>query len=60
MDGWGVNRGVLDVRVLNPVDLAVSKLARNAPIDRADIDTLAERGLIRPEDLSRRGAEALD
>ena len=59
VDGWGVDRDVLDVRVLSPVDLAVSKLARAASLDRADIDTLAECGLIRPGELSRRGTEAL-
>ena len=60
VDGWDVDRDVLDVRVLAPVDLAVSKLSRDAPIDRADIDTLATHGLIRSEELSRRGTEALD
>ena len=60
VDGWDVDREVLDVRVLAPVDLAVSKLSRNAPLDRTDIDTLAEHGLIQSKALSRRGVEALD
>ena len=59
VDGWGVDREVLDVRVLTPVDLAVSKLSRNAPLDRQDIDTLAELGLIQSGELFRRGTEAL-
>jgi hypothetical protein len=50
----------LDVRVLTPVDLAVSKLGRFSDQDRADIAALARRGLVHASDLERRAMEALD
>jgi hypothetical protein len=55
----GVDAGLLDVRVLAPVDLAVSKLARFADVDRGDIRQLASAGLIDPDSLRRRAEEAL-
>lgn len=45
--------------VLQPVDLAVSKLARFAEIDRKDIQTLAADGLITAGELRKRAEEAL-
>lgn len=50
-DAWtldliGINRKILDVRLLSPVDLAVSKLARYEQHDAQDIEALARFGLI--------------
>ena len=56
----GIDTGVLDVRVLTPVDLAVSKLGRFSEQDRADIAALARRGIVNAADLERRANEALD
>jgi hypothetical protein len=47
------------ILVLQPVDLAVSKLARFAEIDRRDIQTLAADGLITAGKLRKRAEEAL-
>jgi hypothetical protein len=56
----GIDPGVLEVRILAPVDLAVSKLGRFTDQDRADVAALARRGLVTPADLERRAIEALD
>jgi hypothetical protein len=50
---------VLDVRLLAPVDLAVSKISRFSSLDRDDITALAKRGLIKSTALQRRSQEAL-
>lgn len=50
---------VLDVRILTPLDLAVSKLSRFSEQDRADIAALARRSLIDPKSLELRATEAL-
>jgi len=50
---------VLEVRLLSPLDLAVSKIGRFCGQDRDDIATLARRGLIRASALRRRAEEAL-
>lgn len=50
----------LDVRVLAPVDLMISKLGRFADNDREDIAHLAKRGLVTPQNLMRLGLEAID
>lgn len=55
----GVDPAVLDVRVLTPLDLAVSKLARYAQQDRDDILALARHGLIDAAGLRQRAEEAL-
>lgn len=47
------------IRVLQPVDLAVSKLARFADIDRKDIQRLAADGLITADRLRKRAEEAI-
>jgi len=47
------------IRVLQPVDLAVSKLARFAEIDRKDIQRLAADGLITADRLRKRAEEAI-
>lgn len=61
VDAIPVDIGVehFDLRVLTPIDLALSKIARFAPVDRDDICTLARDGLITEEALERRAAEAL-
>jgi hypothetical protein len=59
IDVPGVNRKRLDVRVLSPVDLAVSKLSRYADPDRDDIKALARAGLLDPKGLRQRAKEAL-
>ena len=59
IDVPGVERKRLDVRILSPVDLAVSKLARDADPDREDIKALARAGLLDSKDLRRRSEEAL-
>lgn len=56
----GIDPGVLDVRVLTPVDLAVSKLGRFSGQDRADIAALARRGLVNESNLEKRALEALE
>ncbi len=55
----GIDPAVLDVRLLSPVDLAVTKIGRFLDHDRQDIIALARRRLIRPEPLRRRAEEAL-
>lgn len=56
----GIDANVLDVRLLAPVDLAVSKLGRFTEQDRADIMALARRGRITARDLETRAMQALD
>jgi hypothetical protein len=55
----GVDAGRLEVRVLAPVDLAVSKLARLTDVDRSDIEILARKGLIDSARVRKRAEEAL-
>jgi hypothetical protein len=55
----GVDTNKLDVRLLSPLDVAVSKLARFEEHDRTDIQALAEAGLITERQLRRRAEEAL-
>ena len=55
----GVDAAVLDVRLLTPLDLAVSKLSRFASQDRDDIAGLARQGLIDATRLRQRAEEAL-
>jgi hypothetical protein len=54
----GVDPGVIDVRLLSPLDLAVSKIGRLADQDRDDIALLVRRKLVRPAKLRRRAEEA--
>jgi len=56
----GIDPSVLDVRVLTPVDLAVSKLGRFSAQDRADIAALARRGLVNESNLEKRALQALE
>jgi hypothetical protein len=55
----GIDSKLIDVRVLAPVDLAVSKLSRFADQDREDILLLAREGLIDPASLRKRAEQAL-
>ena len=55
----GIDKKLIDVRVLSPIDLAVSKLSRFADQDREDILLLAREGLIDPASLRKRAEEAL-
>jgi len=59
LDVPGIDRAVLEPRVLAPLDLAVAKLARFGDGDRDDIQTLAKRGLIDSASLRKRAQEAL-
>ena len=55
----GVNSKIIDVRVLGPLDLAVSKLSRFSDQDRRDIEALARERLIGGKALRHRAEEAL-
>lgn len=55
----GIDRSLIDLRVLSPTDLAVSKIARMAPNDREDISSLAAAGLLDADVVRRRADEAL-
>lgn len=55
----GIDAAVLDVRLLSPVDLAVSKIGRYSSQDREDITALARRKLITAAAIRRRAEEAL-
>ncbi len=55
----GVDGKHIDVRVLAPADLAISKLSRFSEQDRKDIELLARRGLINARVLRKRTEEAL-
>lgn len=55
----GVDASVLDVRLLSPLDLAVTKLGRFSSQDRDDIAALARRKLIDSRSLRKRAEEAL-
>jgi hypothetical protein len=55
----GVDARRLDVRLLSPLDLAVSKLSRFETHDQEDIRDLASAGLITAPELRQRAEEAL-
>lgn len=55
----GVDPAVLQIRLLTPLDLAVSKLGRWSEQDRLDVEALARRGLIDAAALGKRAEEAL-
>lgn len=55
----GVDPSVLQVHVLSPLDLAVSKVARFSEQDRGDIETLARAGLIDAAALRARATGAI-
>ncbi len=55
----GVDPRRLEIRLLTPLDLAVSKLSRFSEQDQDDIRALARAGLIEPNTLRRRAEAAL-
>jgi len=55
----GIDAGVLDVRLLAPLDLAVSKLSRFSERDRSDIASLARHQHIGSAALRERAQQAL-
>ena len=55
----GIDKKLIDVRVLAPIDLAVSKLSRFGDQDREDILLLAREGLIASASLRKRAEQAL-
>lgn len=55
----GIDNKIVEVRLLKPLDLAVSKLSRFSDQDRQDIEALAREGLITSKSLRRRAEEAL-
>lgn len=59
VDIKAIDRMVLDVRALTPLDLAVSKLSRFSDQDREDILLLAQRKLINAKSLRQRAEAAL-
>ena len=59
VDLAGVDGKVLEVRVLSPLDLAVSKLLLFSDQDREDIELLAREKLIDAKPLRKRAEEAL-
>jgi hypothetical protein len=59
LDLPGNDPAILEVRVLAPVDLAVSKLARFGDADREDIEILAREKLVDASSLRKRAEEAL-
>lgn len=55
----GVDAAVLEVRLLSPLDLAVSKLGRFSGQDQDDIAALARHGMLDAVKLRQRAEEAL-
>ena len=55
----GIDRNLIEVRVISPADLAVTKLARFTDQDRDDIQLLARKGLLDSASLRKRAGEAL-
>ena len=55
----GLEPDVLDVRLLTPTDLAVTKIDRFTSQDRDDIAALARRGLVHSASLRTRAEEAV-
>jgi hypothetical protein len=58
-DGIGNESRKVELRVLSPLDLAVSKIARYSDQDQDDIAALAARGFFTSADLRARANEAL-
>lgn len=55
----GIDPKLIEVRVLSPVDIAVSKIARFEGEDQKDIERLATRGLLDVDALRARAREAM-
>lgn len=60
-DAVPVELGVdhIDLRLLSPVDLAVSKIARFADVDREDLSSLVQAGLTDAAAIAQRAREAV-
>jgi len=58
-EGIGNERRKIQLHVLSPVDLAVTKVSRYSPQGREDILSLAGAGLFSPSQLRSRATEAL-
>ena len=54
-----VDARILDIRLLSPLDLAVSKISRFSEVDRTDIASLARHHQLSARALQRRATEAL-
>ena len=54
----GTDPKIVEVRLLSPLDLAVSKIGRLSDQDRDDIAVLARRGLVTSTALRRRAEQA--
>lgn len=55
--GWAAPG--FEVRILHPVDLAISKLGRWAEHDRSDVKSLIDKGLLNRDSFERMANEAL-
>jgi hypothetical protein len=55
----GLDPRVMEVRLLSPLDLAVSKVGRLSQVDRDDVALLVRRGLVDPVKLRKRSEEAM-
>lgn len=55
----GIDPKLLEIRLLRPVDMAVSKLSRFGEIDRGDILAMAEARLFTEQELRARAEDAL-
>jgi hypothetical protein len=55
----GIDPRGIEVRLLSPLDLAVSKVGRLSQVDRDDIALLVRRGLVDPAELRKRSEEAV-
>jgi hypothetical protein len=58
--GIGNERRLIQLYVLSPIDLALSKVSRFSEQDHADILVLAEHGLVDADELRARATEALE
>lgn len=54
-----IDESPIRVRVLSPLDLAVSKIARFQDHDREDIRALVSKGLVTAEEIEQRAREAM-
>jgi hypothetical protein len=59
LDLQGVDSTIVEVRLLSPLDLAVSKLSRFEEEDQKDIRSLAEAGLLNAKEFRKRAEDAL-
>ena len=55
----GIDPRVIEVRLLSPLDLAVSKVGRLSEVDRDDIALLVRRRLVDPVELRKRSEKAM-